>query len=226
MNYQWIDKIVSSLGYRRPQRIPEKRPEQGDVTRLEELMGGRLPETYRYFLERWGGGYFSHRSCFAEAPIAEPCPGGDTVTPELWYPLGVNCEDSIDNMIAMYRSSIPRGVAPCANDAFGNQICIDVAGDFPGSIWFWDHEQHWIADALSGQHPESLRTATKEIERSGVNVENLSIHEIIRSWARLHAERWDRPPDYMGMYRMADSFKHFLLSLRSVRYDSTPISST
>jgi SMI1 / KNR4 family (SUKH-1) len=222
MAHEWIDTIVSTLGYRRPQRIPDKRPQQADVTRLEVAIGGALPETYRYFLERWGGGYFSHRTCFAEAPIAEPCPGGDTVTPELWYPLGVECDDSIENMTETYRGRIPNGVLPCADDAFGNQLCIDIAGSFPGSVWFWDHEQHWFAEQSSEQYPESLHSATRELEHAGADTSSFSIHDVIRAWARLHAARWDRPPDYMGMYRMADSFKDFLLSLRSIRYDSIP----
>jgi hypothetical protein len=93
---------------------------------------------------------------------------------------------------------------------------VDVAGDYPGTIWFWDHEQRWFAENHSG----SLEEAAREIARSGVNASQFSVHDIIRTWARLHAARWDRPPDYMGMYRIAASFKSFLSSLRRVRYDS------
>lgn len=215
MTYEWIDTLVSTIGFRRSPRIPEKYPQPHDFVRLELSVGGPLPEEYRYFLAKWGGGYFSHPTYFTEAPIVESCPGGDSVIPELWYPL-VECDDSIENMIATYRGRIPTGVLPCARDAFGNEICLDVAGAFPGTVWFWDHEQQWLAENYS----DSLENAAREVDRSGVDASRFSVHDIIRAWARLHSSRWDRPADYMGMYRIADSFADLLRSLRRTRYDS------
>ena len=65
----------------------------------------------------------------------------------------------------------------------------------------------------------TLEEAAQEIDRTGIDASRFSVHDIIRGWARLHATQFDRPPDYMGMYRMADSFADFLRSLRRVPYD-------
>ena len=103
---------------------------------------------------------------------------------------------------------------PIAYDAGGNQECLDVAGAFPGSVWFWDHEQRWFRESFSG----SFEDAAREVAALGVDMRRLSVHDIIRAWARLHADRFDRPADYMGMYRMAPTFGDFLRSLQRVPY--------
>ena len=108
------------------------------------------------------------------------------------------------------RERIPEGVLPIAHDAGGNLVCLDVAGKFPGSVWFWDHEQRWFTS--------NLQEASEELEAAGLHTRRFSAHDIIREWARRHAESFDRPPDYMGMYRMAPSFADFLRSLYRIPY--------
>lgn len=110
-----------------------------------------------------------------------------------------------------YRGRIPDGVLPIADDAGGNQVCLAVAGEFPGSVWFWDHEQRWFTS--------NLQEAAEELDAAGLNTRRLSVHDIIRAWARRHAENFDRPPDYMGMYRIAPSFADFLRALHQIPYE-------
>ena len=109
-----------------------------------------------------------------------------------------------------YEGRVPAGVISIVPDAGGNQVCLDVAGEFPGSVWFWDHEQRWFTS--------NLQDAADELEAAGIPTRRLSVHGIVREWARRHAETFDRPPDYMGMYRMAPSFADFLRSLYRIPY--------
>lgn len=40
----------------------------------------------------------------------------------------------------MYRGRIPPNLLPIAHDPFGNLICLSVAGQDRGKVYFWDHE--------------------------------------------------------------------------------------
>jgi hypothetical protein len=210
----WIDAIVSTLGHRFGPNSPPI-VVQSDVSELERVLRGKLPKDYLYFVEHYGGAILGGKGYEAESPIVERCPWGDTTTPEFFYQLSSSSRDNPLRMWQSYRGRIPPGVFALNSDGMGNEICLDVAGDFPGSVWFWDHEQRWFADYFSG----SLEEAAQEIDSAGIDASRFSVHDIIRGWARLHASKFDRPPDYMGMYRIADSFADFLRSLRRVRYD-------
>lgn len=222
MTYEWMSPLVSGLGFSRLERTLFRSPRPEDVSRIEAKIGGELPGAYRYFLERWGGGYLGDSEAFITAPISDSCPWGEDVSPELWYQLREDDQDSLESILNVYQGRLPRGVLPLAHDAFRNEICLDVNGSFPGSVWFWDHEQRWFVEQFSEEYPASLNSAAREIEHQGIDTREFSIHDVIRAWARLHSARWDRPPEYMGMYRMAASFTELLLSLRRVRYDSLP----
>jgi hypothetical protein len=62
----------------------------------------------------------------------------------------------------------------------------------------------------------SLKVAAQELEARGADGRRISVNDILRGWARLHADRFDRPADYMGMYRIAPTFAAFLRGLRLV----------
>jgi SMI1 / KNR4 family (SUKH-1) len=210
----WIDILVLALGYRFG---PNPKPVvvQTDVSELEKALRGKLPEDYLYFVERYGGAILGGGGCQVQAPIVERCTWGDTTAPDFFYQLVSSARKNPFRIWQSYRGRIPPGVFSINSDGMGNEICLDVAGDFPGSVWFWDHEQRWFADYFSG----TLEEAAQEIDHEGIDASRFSVHDIIRGWARLHPSEFDRPPDYMGMYRMADSFADFLRSLRRVRYD-------
>jgi len=214
----WIDDIVARFGFSRPSRTPWAPPDAEDLARLARLAGGPLPETYDYFLRRYGAVALRDDDAQVEAPIVEPCPWGDGVAPGVFYPVMRGHQYSIEDEIETYRGRIPRGVVPIAGDAGGNQICLDVAGEFAGTVWFWDHEQRWFT--------RSIPDADRELREHGID-RGGSVHDIIRDWARLHAAEFDRPPDYVGMYRIAASFDDFLRSLRAVPYqeyrDAAPV---
>ena len=209
-NYSWIDERVATLGFWRSDNQPWCAPTPGDFERIETAIGASLPEDYRYFVGLYGGGMFLHEDFSIEASINEPCPWGDSVSPEgLYSPC--KGRDSIEEALLTYRGRIPAGVIPIAPDAGGNEVCLDVAGEFPGSVWFWDHEQRWFT--------RNLQETAEELDAAGLDTRRFSVHDIIREWARRHADRFDRPPDYMGMYRIAPSFADFLRALHQVPYE-------
>ena len=205
--YPWIDDLVEGLGFYRSEQPSWQPPTERDFERVERNVGGRLSDEYRYFIAKYGGGMLLNENYTIEAPIVEPCPWGDSVSPERLYAPGEG-RRTLEDSLATYHGRIPPGVLPISHDAGGNLVCLDVAGGFPGSVWFWDHEQRWF------QH--SLEEAARELEAKGADGRRLSVHDIIRGWARLHADQFDRPADYMGMYRMAPTFAEFLRSLHPV----------
>lgn len=215
MSQIWIDDLVKNLEARYVSDEEPQKPREGDFHKLEKAVGGELPTEYRYFIERYGGCILGGEEFEVVAPILEPCSWGNTTRPEFFHSLSASEDYNVFQILDTYRGRIPNGVFSVSYDGVDNQICLDVAGRFPGSVWFWDHEQRWFADRFSG----SLEDAAQEIDREGIDASHFSVHDIIRGWARLHASQFDRPPEYMGMYRMADSFADFLRSLRRVSYD-------
>lgn len=210
--YEWIDERLATLGTRRLRAWSP--PSDADLARLAAALGGEPPDEYRYFLTRFGGVLLGQEDFGVKAPVREPCPWGSLVTPEIFYPLIPADPYSIEAQHQTYVGRIPLGVLPFADDPGGNQFCIDVAGAFPGSVWFWDHEQRWFRDHFSG----SLEDASQELAAAGIDSRRFSVHDIVRAWARLHEGGFDRPADYMGMYRMAPTFADFLRSLQKVPF--------
>lgn len=215
MSLTWIDNLVEALEASHVSDKAPQKPKESEIQELERAVHGTLPEDYRYFIERYGGSILGGGGFEVVAPVLEPCSWGDTTRPEFFHSLCAAEDFNALHVWRTYRGRIPDGVFSFSYDGADNQICLDVAGSFPGSVWFWDHEQRWFADYFSG----TLEEAAQEIDRTGIDASRFSVHDIIRGWARLHASQFDRPPDYMGMYRMADSFADFLRSLRRVPYD-------
>ncbi len=208
-NFPWIKQTVDELQFR--YLWPCVIPNVADWQRLEKHTGGSLPPAFVFFVNNYGGAILGCEDWKVEAPIIEPCPLGNGVDIEMIYPLQAEHRYSIEAKQVPYVGRIPHGVVVFSDDAGGNQVCLDVCGEFPGSVWFWDHEQRWFTG--------NLQDASEEIEAQGIDANTLSVHGIIREWARLHPEKCDRPADYMGMYRIAPSFEAFLKGLIKVPYE-------
>jgi len=207
----WIDERMSALAFRRLEGMPWSAPADEDFKRLVATLGAPVSHEYRQFLSRYGAVLLGDEDFAVKAPISEPCPWGQQVKPGIFYPLLPGHPWSLEEQLPTYHGRIPDGVLPITHDAGGNLVCLDVAGRFPDSVWFWDHEQRWFAS--------NLQDAAEELDTAGLDARRLSVHGIIREWARRHPAKCDRPPDYMGMYRMAPSFAKFLRGLFRVSYD-------
>jgi hypothetical protein len=206
--HEWINELVERLGFWRSDKWPWRSPTAEEIARLEAKIGGNLPDDYRHFVSNYGGGMLSSEDYTIKVAVAEPCPWGELVRPEQLYALLPGHGYDLGEQLDSYRGRIPNGVLPIADDPGGNQTCLDIAGAFPGTVWFWDHEQRWFK--------RDLEQASRELVAKGADGPRLSVHDIIRGWARLHADELDRPPDYMGMYRIAPTFADFLHGLRQL----------
>lgn len=206
----WIDELVQRFGADREPARSVAVSSMEEISRVEDKLHAPLPPSYRYFVEHYGGVMLGNDDFFPVAPIAERCPCGDETRPESFYGLDESFRYSVFEALATFANRLPTGVLPISHDAGGNQICLDVGGAFPGTVFFWDHEQRWF--------DRSWQDIAAKLDASGVNTRRMSPHDVIRYWSRSNGGTYDRPPDYMGMYRMSPSFEEFLRSLRQQPY--------
>lgn len=106
---------------------------------FEKKIGHRLPEDYRQFLKSSNGGILSDELAFNFTEDGKP---SDTVLSE-FYTLADDAEfgtlnDAIE--VFVHENRMPSWFLPIADDVFGNQICISLANDDIGCIYFWNHE--------------------------------------------------------------------------------------
>jgi cell wall assembly regulator SMI1 len=104
------------------------------VVALETRLGAQLPEDYRAFLLRFNGG----KPLPAEFRLASGRSGSDLHTLSALHE-GELC--NLETKIYLLGPRIPPGVLPIGTDSFGNAICLVLAGERRGQIWFWDHER-------------------------------------------------------------------------------------
>ncbi|HEV7406713.1 MAG TPA: SMI1/KNR4 family protein [Chthoniobacteraceae bacterium] len=113
---------------------------------LEEGIGERLPEDYREFLIACNGGSLGGRLWFYKAgsvlPDAAPHHVGG-LRPEPPFSL-------LARLHALH-GRIPIDLMWIMDDAFGNAICLGVAGELHGRVYFWDHEKEPAAGAWDGR---------------------------------------------------------------------------
>lgn len=207
-NVQWLDTLITRMGML-PSPAPVGQPSSRDFDRLSYELKHDLPIDYVHFAVRCNGCRLGDPDHTALADVADLGPAPSFFLPEYFYSVSEKSRDCVLREMRVYKTRIPAGVMPIVGDGLGNQLCLDVSGIYPGSVWLWDHEQSWF--------PVSMSDAHDEIRRSGFACKDQ--HDVIRQWARMHRDEFDRHPDYMGMYRMADTFKGFCEALRRVSFD-------
>lgn len=136
-----LDRLADELGFRRSVRDLWTPPSDDDFRRIAANIGAPLPLEYQAFLRRYGGGIFGDDEFKMVVPLQARCPWGDTVRPEYFYALTKGLEGGLEYQWETLKNRLPVGSLPIVSDAGGNQLCLDVAGSAPGSVWFWDHEQ-------------------------------------------------------------------------------------
>ncbi len=108
-----------------------------ELESAEKILGTRLPETYRSFLLEINGGYPSERN--VGFPLRS---GGSTLN--FFY--GIGMEDEWDDLvfftqIARERHNMPETLVPIAVDDGGEFICLGVAGDEIGKVYFRENDR-------------------------------------------------------------------------------------
>lgn len=112
---------------------------------VERRIGRPIPPEYREFLLVHNGGYPE------PADFEITCHNGRVMPVSVEWFFPVEAADSIDleQVLRRYRGRYPEELFPFACDPGGNLICIAVAGEKAGQIWYWDHEE----EAEEGEPP-------------------------------------------------------------------------
>lgn len=121
----------------RPKIAGSKLPAtEANIVRLERRLKSKLPEAYREFLLRHNGGQ-PEPATFVPADRDRP-----TEVINSFLALGGDPDvDDLATFLKLYKKQLPKDCLPIAYDAFGNLICIGLAGQERGRIYFLDHER-------------------------------------------------------------------------------------
>lgn len=116
------------------------------LTALEEGIGERLPEDYREFLIACNGGSLGGRLWFYQAGSALPDAAPHHVG-------GIRPERPFSLLAQLHalHGRIPLDLMWIMDDAFGHGICLGVAGEARGRVYFWDHEKAPSAGEWDGR---------------------------------------------------------------------------
>ncbi|MGO4127651.1 SMI1/KNR4 family protein [Inquilinus sp. YAF38] len=107
----------------------------GDLSKLEQLVGAPVPQSYADFLSQSNGGSFQ-----ADI-VALPELGTETVLNYMFSTVDGSYDivREYANLRSMDR--IPVQTLPIADDPGGNLFLLSVEQDRNGAIFFWDHER-------------------------------------------------------------------------------------
>jgi cell wall assembly regulator SMI1 len=98
----------------------------------ERELGLAFPEVYRSFLLHHNGGQ--------PEPNTFRFNDGKSLEVVGWFFSIDDQEDSLVNLVKIYRPYLHKDLLPIASDPFGNLICVAVSGKHEGQIFFWLHE--------------------------------------------------------------------------------------
>jgi hypothetical protein len=135
---------------------------EDDVRRVEHHIGAVLPDDYRTFLLKYGSGqaYFNES---VGLPL-ETHPNGACCINAFFG--AVPLENSYCYDLVTYfdqtRIELPGNALPIADEGGGSYICLAVAGDNAGSIYFWDHEEYTTEDEPTYKYMQHVAPSFSE----------------------------------------------------------------
>jgi hypothetical protein len=154
-----------------------------DVSRLERLIGVRLPEDYREFILTFGGG-----SVDAWVPCSMPTPFGEH---------GMTILYDVDEVIDLLSSAVtPQNMICIGYGHGGATTCLSIAGLDRGHVFSLDTE---------------MRFFWGEEELSRFKALDPEVREFFRM--RDADDLPTRPWGYENCYHVADSFSSFIAKL-------------
>jgi cell wall assembly regulator SMI1 len=126
-------------------RDPFPPTNEAAIRQFEVQLNVDLPSTYRSFLLDYNGG----RPLRAEFPIT-----GDPLNPSgtiNWF-FGIHDGQHYDvrRAYSVYQNRVPANFLPIAEDPGGNLICLSIAGNDYGVVYFWDHDYEALSDEVPG----------------------------------------------------------------------------
>lgn len=102
---------------------------ENDVEQIEELVGGRLPDDYRWFLLNYGASDFDQYAVFPTA--------GGGIAPGTFF------GQDITAVLTECSDRMPQQVVPINDDGAGNLLCISLRPDSFGAILYQSHSVGW-----------------------------------------------------------------------------------
>lgn len=126
-----IDEFIAHVKDKSPPAPAAK------LAQFESDIGHSLPEDYRYFLVNCNGGYVGGRYWYRGQN-----PAGLEVEAGVHHIGGFRTESyfSLSGNRQAYEGRIPYALVWIHDDPFGNAICLGIAGEHRGRVYFWDHE--------------------------------------------------------------------------------------
>ena len=107
-----------------------------------------LPDDYRAFLLKYNGGFLAEENRYFQVRAEPGTPDPDCIIVDELYGIGRNeVRGDIDDVWMALSDVIPSDCLPIGNDGFGNEICLQIRGEFFGRVAYMNHE---IQDASTG----------------------------------------------------------------------------
>lgn len=128
-------------------RVPFPLPGPADRTRLEALVGQRLPEA-------WWQLVVKHQGRIPEPDVVPASGGGRVTFGLLLYALdpavmGRHASYSVAGTWAAWQGRLPAGLVPFSDDTGGNNLAFDFRGGGDPTVVFVDHETAERGDLLA-----------------------------------------------------------------------------
>lgn len=183
-------------------------PTDGLLDDLERTLGAKLPKDYRGLVLRYGGA--SLHGVRFDLPEGSPC--GPARSIEVLYGFGKG-EYGYDlrEQRRQYADRVGKHLLPIAEDAGGNQLCIDV---MHGDVLFWDHDCPRSREDVPTWALERLRRDL------GTRAKDTSDEELRELWD----EGSEEIPWWDCIYRVADSVDAWVKTLtRKPEADRSPL---
>ncbi len=123
---------------------------EAEIVAFEKEIGTSLPQEYRAFLQAVNGGWVG-----GALLITGTTSDGEPIDSDLHHIGGLRAEPDMDlrNQRATYQdwlARIPRDLIWIMDDSTGNAICLGIAGEARGKVYFWDHELEPDLDETDG----------------------------------------------------------------------------
>lgn len=114
---------------------------------FEENIGMPFPPDYREFMLKYNGG--DPLKCVFKFQDATG-PYSDSII-RYFFAFSDDYNESIKHNHEIYTLAdrVPKNILPIAEDPGGNIVCLSLAGDDVGKVYFWDHEQEGLTEASS-----------------------------------------------------------------------------
>jgi hypothetical protein len=139
-----------------------------DIVDLESKIGFPLPDDYRAFLEEWNGGFFRELASFLLQDCLDeddPCDWGDVTEMFGLY----DATDGFDLRQASggygFREDVPAEYIVIGHAFRWPQVCISIAGDDRGQVYYWDPGEPWPARTATPRGRAGLRPVAPSFVR-------------------------------------------------------------